>query len=86
MTGAQKTKVRRIMRASNARFSSIFRKYKINRNATPEMAKLMEASGPLQAAAREERNALAKVFTPTQLQQYDKIMRETEDRIVRAAK
>jgi hypothetical protein len=29
---------------------------------------------------------LAKVFTPTQLQQYDRIMREVENRIVRAAK
>ena len=46
----------------------------------------MAASGELQSAARQERNELAKVFTPTQLQEYDAIMRQVEDRIVRAAK
>ena len=86
MTAKQRAKVRRIMRASNARFNRIFRKYGIRKSATPDMSKLMEASGPLQSAARQERNELAKVFTPTQLQQYDKIMRQTEDKIVRAAK
>jgi cytochrome P450 len=50
------------------------------------MNKLMAASGELQSAARAERNALAKVLTPTQLQHYDRIMREVENRIVRAAK
>lgn len=86
MTSSQRSKVRRIMRASNRRFNQIFRKFGIRKNATPVMSKLMEASGPLQSAARTERNELAKVFTPTQLQQYDKITRETEDKIVRAAK
>lgn len=85
MTSKQRAKVRRIMRASNARFNRIFRKYGIRKSARPQMSKLMEASGPLQSAARKERNELAKVFTPTQLQQYDKIMRQTEDKIVRAA-
>jgi hypothetical protein len=86
MTSGQKRKVRRIMRKSNARFNKIFRKYGIRKSATPKMSLLMKASGPLQSAARDERNALAKVLTPTQLQQYDKITRKTEDKIVRAAK
>ncbi len=86
MTKSQRSKVRRIMRKSDRRFRKIFRKYGIRRSATPKMSLLMKASGPLQSAARDERNALAKVFTPTQLQQYDKIMRKTEDKIVRAAK
>ncbi len=86
MTSGQKRKVRRIMRKSNARFNRIFRKYGIRKSATPKMSLLMKSSGPLQSAARDERNALAKVLTPTQLQQYDKITRKTEDKIVRAAK
>jgi uncharacterized membrane protein len=86
MTSKQRAKVRRIMRSSNARFNRIFRKYRIRKSARPVMSKLMEASGELQAAARRERNELAKVFTPTQLQQYDKLIRQTEDKIVRAAK
>lgn len=86
MTGGQRRKVKRIMRKSNARFNKIFRKYGIRKSATPKMSLLMKASGPLQSAARDERNALAKVFTPTQLQEYDKITRKTEDKIVRAAK
>jgi uncharacterized membrane protein len=86
MTRKQRSQVRRIMRKSNRRFNKIFRKYGIRKSATPKMSLLMEASGPLQSAARDERNALAKVFTPTQLQEYDKIIRKTEDKIVRAAK
>jgi hypothetical protein len=86
MTGGQRRKVKRIMRKSNARFNKIFRKYGIRKSATPKMNLLMKASGPLQSAARDERNALAKVLTPTQLQEYDKITKQTEDKIVRAAK
>ena len=86
MTSKQRAKVRRIMRSSNARFNRIFRKYRIRKSARPVMSKLMQASGELQAAARRERNELAKVFTPTQLQQYDKLIRQTEEKIVRAAK
>jgi hypothetical protein len=86
MTKVQRSKVRRIMRKSDARFNKIFRKYGIRKSATPKMSLLMKASGPLQSAARDERNALAKVLTPTQLQEYDKITRKTEDKIVRAAK
>ncbi len=86
MTAGQKSKVQRINRAATARVNEIFRKYGIRRSAQPEMRKLMAASGELQSAARQERNELAKVFTPTQLQEYDAIMRQVEDRIVRAAK
>ena len=86
MTASQRAKVRRINRAATAKVNRIFRKYGIRRRAQPEMSKLMQASGELQSAARAERNALAKVFTPTQLQQYDRIMRDVENRIVRAAK
>ncbi len=86
MTKSQRRKVRRIMRKSNRRFNKIFRKYGIRKSARPKMSLLMKASGPLQSAARDERNALAKVFTPTQLQHYDKITRQTENKIVRAAK
>lgn len=86
MTAGQKSKVVRINRAATARINQVFRKYGIRRSAQPEMRKLMAASGELQSAARAERNALAKVLTPTQLQQYDAIMREVEDRIVRAAR
>jgi hypothetical protein len=86
MTAGQKSKVQRINRAATARVNEIFREYGIRRSAQPEMRKLMAASGELQSTARQERNELAKVFTPTQLQEYDAIMRQVEDRIVRAAK
>ena len=86
MTAGQKSKVQRINRAATARVNELFRKYGIRRSAQPEMRKLMAASGELQSAARQERNELAKVFTPTQLQEYDAIIRQVEDRIVRAAK
>jgi ABC-type Fe2+-enterobactin transport system substrate-binding protein len=86
MTASQRAKVRRISRSANVRISKIFRKYGISPTAQPEMNKLMQASGELQSVARAERNALAAVLTPTQLQEYDKLMRQTEDRIVRAAK
>ncbi len=86
MTSGQRAKVRSISRSANQRISRIFRKYGISPSAQPEMNKLMQASGELQSAARAERNALAGVLTPTQLQQYDKLMKQTEDRIVRAAK
>ena len=86
MTSGQRAKVRSISRSANQRISRIFRKFGISPSAQPEMNKLMQASGELQSAARAERNALAGVLTPTQLQQYDKLMKQTEDRIVRAAK
>jgi hypothetical protein len=86
MTAKQRRQVRRISRAANARINRIFRKYGIKKSATPEMSKLMDASAELQASERQERNELAEVFTPKQMQQYDRIMKETENRILGAAK
>lgn len=86
MTAGQKSKVKRISGEARAMRRQIFRKYGISERAQPEMSKLMKASGELQAMNRNERNELAKVFTPTQLQQYDALIREVRERVVRAAK
>lgn len=86
MTGSQKAKVKRISAAARAERRQIFRKYGISEKAQPDMSKLMKASSELQAMNRNERNELAKVFTPTQLQQYDALVRQVRERVVRAAK
>ena len=86
MTGSQKAKVKRISAETRAQRREIFRKYGISEKAPPEMSKLMKASSELQAMNRNERNRLAKVFTPTQLQQYDALVRQVRERVVRAAK
>lgn len=86
MTGSQKAKVKRISAATRAQRRQIFRKYGISEKAQPDMSKLMKASSELQAMNRNERNQLAKVFTPTQLQQYDALVRQVRERVVRAAK
>jgi hypothetical protein len=86
MTGGQKAKVKRISTATRAQRRQIFRKYGISEKSPPEMSKLMKASSELQAMNRNERNQLAKIFTPTQLQQYDALVRQVRERVVRAAK
>jgi hypothetical protein len=86
MTGSQKAKVKRISAATRAERRQIFRKYGISEKAQPDMSKLMKASNELQAMNRNERNELAKVFTPTQLQQYDALVRQVRERVVKAAK
>jgi len=86
MTAGQKAKVKHISAAARAERRQIFAKYGISERAKPEISRLMKASGELQAMNRNERNQLAKVFTPTQLQQYDALVREVRERVVRAAK
>ncbi len=86
MTAGQKAKVKRISGAARAKRRQIFSKYGISERAQPSMSKLMKASGELQAMSRHERNELAKVFTPTQLQEYDALIREVRERVVRAAR
>ena len=77
----QRAAVKDITQQSRSEMMAIFKQYNIDPNAKPNFDKLMQASGPLQAVARKERQAVAKVLEPAQLKQYDKIVGETRTRV-----
>ncbi|WP_342643998.1 hypothetical protein [Rhodoligotrophos ferricapiens] len=81
LTKQQRAEVRQITRESRAEMMAIFRQFGIDPNDKPNFDKLMQASGPLQAVARRERQAMAQVLTPEQLRQYDRIVAETRTRV-----
>jgi hypothetical protein len=76
LTAAQRPKVDRILRQSKRERNAVFRKYRINPRAKPDLDKLTSASGELTRIGDRERAALAKVLTPTQLRQYDQAQSE----------
>lgn len=82
---AQRAQVRTISQQSRGEMMAIFKQFNIDPNAKPNFDKLMRASGPLQAVARKERQAVAKVLDAAQLKQYDKIVNETRTRVRMAA-
>ncbi|WP_137390899.1 hypothetical protein [Rhodoligotrophos defluvii] len=81
LSSSQRAQVRQITRQSRKQMLAIFRQYGIDPNDKPNFDKLMQASGPLQAVARQERQAMAKVLDPDQLRQYDRIVAETRTRV-----
>jgi hypothetical protein len=85
LTAAQKPKVDRIIRQSTRDRNAIFRKYRINPKAKPDLDKLTRASSQLTRVGDRERAALAKVLNPTQLRQYDQLQSEVRRRVVQAA-
>jgi Spy/CpxP family protein refolding chaperone len=85
LTAAQRPKVDKILQQSRRERNAIFRKYRINASAKPDLDKLQRASGELTRVGTRERAALAKVLTPTQLRQYDQAQSEVRRRVVNAA-
>ncbi len=85
ISGDQRAQIRSITQKSRADMLAIFKQYNIDPNAKPNFDKLMQASGPLQAIGRQERQAVAKILAPDQLKQYDRIVGETRTRVRMAA-
>lgn len=85
LTPAQRTKVRAIVAQGQKEFRAILRKHKINPNAKPDMQKLMSASSELLGYRQRQRQKIAPILTPEQLDKYDDIMEETSARVRRAA-
>jgi hypothetical protein len=81
----QRAEVRSITQKSRADMMAVFKQFGIDPNAKPDFDKLMQASGPLQAIGRKERQAMSKILSPDQLKQYDKIVAETRTRVRMAA-
>ena len=86
LDAAQKGQVTNIVAQSKAQMMAIFKQYNIDPNATPVFDKLQKATGPLQAVARQERQAMSKVLRPDQMKQYDEIIEATRTRVRKAAK
>lgn len=85
ITAAQRPKVDKILQQSRRERNAIFKKYRINPSAKPDLDKLQRASSELTRVGTRERAALAKVLTPTQLRQYDQAQSEVRRRVVHAA-
>ena len=85
-TPKQSAKVRAELRKSQRQTRAIFRKYKINPNAKPDLDKLQEASDELQAVSDREKQHMRSILTMAQYETYLKITKDTEKRIIRAAR
>lgn len=85
LANGQRSKVRRIVRKSDADMKKIFRKYGINPNAKPDFDKLVAASSALQAVERNERNQIKKILNAEQLKHYDQLIDYTRIRVRKAA-
>lgn len=85
LSAQQKSQLRQITQQSRSDMMAVFKQFNIDPNAKPNFDKLMQASGPLQAIARKERQAVAKVLEPAQLKQYDRIVADTRTRVRMAA-
>ena len=85
LSAGQRSKVSAVVGQSRSQRGKVFAKHGIRASAKPDMDKLMKAANELQAISRAERAKLARILTPTQLRQYDRLVREVEDRVRRAA-
>jgi len=85
-TPEQAARVRAELRISQRQTRAIFRKYHINPSAKPDLDKLQEASDELQAVSEREKQHMRSILTMAQYDTYLKITKETEKRIIRAAR
>ena len=85
-TPQQSAKVRAELRKTERQTRAIFRKYHINPNAKPDLDKLQEASDELQAVSDREKQHMRSILTMAQYETYLKITKDTEKRIIRAAR
>ncbi|MGI9483887.1 MAG: hypothetical protein ACR2OR_16180 [Hyphomicrobiales bacterium] len=85
LQSTQRSKVRKIIRQSDAEMARVFRKHKINPNAKPDFDKLVAASSELTAIERRERKAMKQVLNADQLKQYDELINITRIRVRKAA-
>ncbi len=85
-TPQQSARVRAELRISDRQTRAIFRKYHINPYAKPDLDKLQEASDELQAVSDREKQHMRSILTMAQYDTYLKIKKETEKRIIRAAR
>ncbi len=85
-TPQQSAKVRAALRVSERQTRAIFRKYGINPNAKPDLDKLQEAGDELQAVSEREKQSMKVIMTMAQFATYVRITKETESRIIKAAR
>lgn len=82
----QRKKVLEILAQAERELMAAFAKYGINPNAKPDFNKLVKARGPLQAVGQRERRRLKRILTPEQLGIYDRAVRETRARVIKATR
>lgn len=85
LTSSQRQQVRKILAESERQATAVFNKYGIDPNGRPVFDQLRAASGELMAIARRERQAMKRILSPEQLDQYDQIIDETRIRVRKAA-
>lgn len=85
LQSGQRSKVRKVVRRSDAEMARVFKKYKINPMTKPDFDKLVAASSELQAIERRERKEMKKILTANQLKQYDQLINITRIRVRKAA-
>ena len=82
----QRKKVLEILAQAERELMAAFAKYGIDPNAKPDFNKLVKARGPLQAVGQRERRRLKRILTPKQLGIYDRLVRETRARVIKATR
>ena len=85
LESSQRTKVRSIVRKSDAAMAKVFRKYKINPKAKPDFDKLVSASSELRSIENSERSAMKKVLNAEQMKVYKQLIENTAIRVRKAA-
>lgn len=85
-SGAQRTKVRRIIRQSDKEIAVVFRKHGINPNAKPDFDKLRKASTELQAIESREKKKMKKILSANQYKTYLALLQATAARVVKATR
>ena len=85
-TGAQRAKVKRIIRQSDKEIAVVFRKYGINPNAKPVFEKLQRASSELQAIESREKRKMKKILSSDQYKTYLGLLQATAARVIKATR
>ena len=82
----QRPKVQRILSTSEREARAAFAKHGISLTAKPEFDKLVKARHDLEPIQKRERNQLKKILTKEQLKIYDRIMKLTQARVIKATR
>ncbi len=86
LTPQQRSKVTRVVRASDRQMQKIFRQHGINPNGPVSFTKLVAASGDLRRVESQERRAMKKILNAEQLRHYDQLIEQTAIRVRKAAR
>ncbi len=84
LQGAQRAQMQKLMSQSKSRRNAIFREFGIDPDAKPDMAKLQKAQTKLKANCSREKSEARKILSPEQYRAYERILLDTQNRIINA--